>query len=106
MEVKNLFEPAVYTEITERVNRLSPESQRQWGKMTVSQMLAHCKEAFKVPLSEKRLPKLYPFALIGWMVKNKLYNDTPWKQGLPTAPNFIIKDERDFESEKNNYWSC
>jgi hypothetical protein len=49
MEVKNLFEPAVYTEITERVNRLSPESQRQWGKMTVSQMLAHCKEAFKVP---------------------------------------------------------
>ena len=100
MEVKNLFEPAVYTEITERVNRLSPESQRQWGKMTVSQMLAHCKEAFKVPLSEKRLPKLYPFALIGWLVKNKLYNDTPWKQGLPTAPNFIIKDERDFESEK------
>ena len=58
MEVKNLFESAVYSEIIERINRLTPESSRQWGKMTVSQMLAHCKEAFKVPLSEKRLPKL------------------------------------------------
>jgi hypothetical protein len=34
------------------------------------------------------------------MVKSKLYNDSPWKQNLPTAPNFIIKDERNVEHEK------
>ena len=38
--------------------------------------------------------------LIGWAFKKKLYNEDPWKKNLPTAPNFIIKDERDFETEK------
>jgi hypothetical protein len=68
--------------------------------MNIAQMLAHCKEAFTVPLSEKKLPRMFIGLLIGWAFKKKLYNDDPWKKNLPTAPNFIIKDERDFEKEK------
>ena len=98
--MKSLFDNNAYNEITQRLNNLSPASQKQWGKMNVAQMLAHCKEAFKVPLSDKSPPKIYPFALFGWMMKSKLYNDSPWGQGLPTAPNFIIKDERVFDKEK------
>ena len=98
--MKNLFDKDTYTEITSRINSLSPQSQRQWGKMNVAQMLAHCKEAFKVPLSDKKMPRMLIGLLIGWAFKNKLYNEEPWKRNLPTAPNFIIKDERDFEKEK------
>jgi Protein of unknown function (DUF1569) len=98
--LKNLFDKDAHTEITDRINSLSPQSQRQWGKMNVAQMLAHCKEAFKVPLRDKKIPRMFIGLLIGWAFKNKLYNDEPWKRNLPTAPNFIIKDERDFEKEK------
>lgn len=98
--MKNLFHKDAYSEITNRINSLTPETQRQWGKMNVAQMLAHCKEAFKMPLSEVRLPRMFIGLLIGWIFKKKLYNDDPWKKNLPTAPNFIIKDERDFEKEK------
>ena len=98
--MKNIFEVAVYNEITERVNRLSSNSSAQWGKMNVAQMLAHCKEAFKVPLSEKKLPRMFMGRLMGWVIKSKLYSDDPWKKNLPTAPNFIIKNERDFNPEK------
>lgn len=42
MEVKDLFDPAVKQEILDRINKLTPQSQRQWGKMDVAQMLAHC----------------------------------------------------------------
>ncbi len=98
--MKNLFDKPAYNEITERVNRLSPGSKAQWGKMTVSQMLAHCKEAFKVPLSDKKLPRIFAGILLGWLFKSKLYNEEPWKRNLPTAPNFIIKGDRDFEKEK------
>lgn len=98
--MKNLFDASVYAETRERLSRLQPGAQRVWGKMTVAQMLAHCRKAFRVPLSETQPPKLYPFALIGWLMKKKLYDDIPWKRGLPTAPAFIIKDERDFEKEK------
>src|SRR5688572_1910177 len=100
MLVKNLFETAPYEEAIARLNKLTPETQGLWGKMNVSQMLAHCKQAFKVPLSTKPIPRYLIGRLFGWMVKKKLYDDVPWKQGLPTAPSFIIKDERDFETEK------
>jgi Protein of unknown function (DUF1569) len=98
--MKNLFYKDTYTEIINRINNLTPNSQRQWGKMSPAQMLAHCKEAFKVPLSDIKMPRMFIGLLIGWAFKKKLYNDEPWKQNLPTAPNFIIKDERDFEKEK------
>ena len=105
LKMKNLFDAGVYNEITERINKLTPQSQRQWGKMNVAQMLAHCKEAFKVPLSDKKMPRMFLGLLVGWMIKAKLYNDSPWKRNLPTAPNFIIKDERDFEKEKKELTS-
>ncbi len=98
--MKNLFDKDIYSEILRRIDLLTPQSQRQWGKMNVAQMLAHCKEAFKVPLSDKKMPRMFIGLLLGWAIKKKLYNESPWKQNLPTAPNFIIKDERDLEKEK------
>ena len=98
--MKSLFDATAYNEIKERMNRLSPGSAAQWGKMNVAQMLAHCKEAFQVPLSEKKLPRMFMGRLMGWMIKSKLYSDDPWKKNLPTAPDFLIKDERDFNNEK------
>jgi hypothetical protein len=98
--MKSLFDNIAYTEIKNRMASLTAQSHRQWGKMDVAQMLAHCKEAFKVPLSEKSPPKIFPLYLIGWMMKSKLYNDSAWAKDLPTAPNFKITDPRDFEKEK------
>ena len=98
--MKSLFDREAYNEIMQRMGTLTPQSERQWGKMDVAQMLAHCKEAFKVPLSDKKMPRMFMGVLMAWMFKSKLYNDDPWKKNLPTAPNFIIKDERDFGGEK------
>ena len=100
MEIKNLYDSATYTETIDRVNKLSSDSHRRWGKMTVSQMLAHCKVAFNVPLSDKPLKGNFLLRLIGPAFKSQLYNDKQWKQGLPTSPDFVIKDERNFDTEK------
>ncbi len=98
--MKNLFSEDVHNEILQRMDALKNNVQAQWGKMNVAQMLAHCQEAFTVPLSEKPLKRNLLGLLLGWAFKSQLYNDKPWKQNLPTAPNFIIKNERDFEKEK------
>ena len=98
--MKSLFDKPTYDEIIGRINSLSSASQRQWGKMEVSQMLAHCKEAFKVPLSETKMPRMLMGRMLSWMVKPKMYGEAPWKKNLPTAPNFLIKDQRNFETEK------
>ncbi len=100
MEVKNLFDQQTYNETVGRLLSLTPESSRKWGKMDVAQMLAHCSQAFKVPLSEKPLPRMLIGRLFGWAFRRKLYDNTPWKTGLPTAPNFKIRDSRDFQKER------
>ena len=99
--MKSLFDREAYDEIVQRMGTLTPEAERQWGKMDVAQMLAHCKEALKVPLSDKKMPRMFMGVLMAWMFKSKLYNDEPWKKNLPTAPNFLIKDQRDFNGERN-----
>jgi len=54
--MQSLFEINTYNEVINRIDKLSPSATAQWGKMNVAQMLAHCKEAFKVPLSKKKYP--------------------------------------------------
>jgi hypothetical protein len=98
--MQSLFDQKTYNDVVERINLLSPSSTAQWGKMNVSQMLAHCKEAFKVPLSDKKMPRMFMGRLVGWLIKSKLYSEDPWKKNLPTAPNFLIKNERNFDDEK------
>ena len=98
--MKNLFDADAYNELLNRLNMLQPGSAPQWGKMDVAQMLAHCKVAFSVPLSEKKLPRLLLGRLVGWIIKSKLYDDDPWKKNLPTSPAFIMKGPKNFEAEK------
>lgn len=48
MEIKNLFDNIVKEELIERINRLTPETERKWGKMNVAQMLAHLQMQIEV----------------------------------------------------------
>ena len=98
--MKSLFDKEAYNEILQRMDALTPQSQRKWGKMEVAQMLAHCKEAFRVPLSDKKMPRLFIGRMLSWMIKSKMHNESPWKKNLPTAPDFLIKDQRNFDDEK------
>lgn len=38
----NIFNEADTVTFINRIQKLTPESQSQWGKMSVAQMLAHC----------------------------------------------------------------
>jgi Protein of unknown function (DUF1569) len=100
--MKSLFDTDTYNEVLQRLDNLTPQSQRKWGKMDVAQMLAHTAQTFKVPLSKKKLPRVFLGRLLGWIIKSKFYNDSPWKQNLPTSPDFMIKDQRIFDAEKKN----
>ncbi|MBC7874006.1 MAG: DUF1569 domain-containing protein [Ferruginibacter sp.] len=100
MEVKNLFEPAVKQDIINRIEKLTPETQRKWGKMDVGQMLAHCQMPLGVAVGKHKLKGNFFIKVIGKLVKKKLFNDEPFKQNLPTAGSFKMTTSKDFEKEK------
>ena len=102
MEIKNLFDTAVKQEITERVNKLTLQSQRQWGKMDVAQMLAHVQVPMGVALGTHTVKGNWLMKLILPLFKKNLYDEKPWKPGLPTDKTFIMTGQsKDFENEKN-----
>ncbi|MDX2045768.1 MAG: DUF1569 domain-containing protein [Chitinophagaceae bacterium] len=102
MEVKNLFDTSVKKEIIDRINKLSPQTLRQWGKMDVAQMLAHCQMPMGVALGKHKLKGSFIIKLLGPFFKKTLYNDKPFKRSLPTDKSFVITDAKDFEKEKNS----
>jgi len=101
MEIKNLFDPVVKQEIIERINKLSAQTQRQWGKMDVAQMLAHVQQPIEVAYGKRELKSHWLLKLIGPLFKTKLYNGQPYKQGLPTDRSYVMTGTvKDFEKEK------
>src|SRR5207244_3907217 len=89
-------------ELRERLQRLSPETKSRWGKMNSAQMLAHCSAGMQVPIGEMKV-KRSPLRLIGWMFKGMIRNGKPFSKNSPTAPEFVIADQRSFESEKKKF---
>lgn len=100
MEVKNLFDPITKQEIVDRINKLSNQSQRQWGKMDVAQILAHCQMPLSAAIGTHTLKRNFFLSLIGPMYKPMMYNNKPFKKNLPTDPSFKITDAKDFDKEK------
>lgn len=100
--MKSLFNEVEYSEIRKRVENLKPDNARQWGKMTIAQMLAHCSIGF-----EKAIGKL-PFEdksnfIMRTLVKKIVLNAV--KKGdlgknQKTFPDYEIKNDKDFETEK------
>lgn len=100
MEIKNLFDPTVKKDIIDRINNLTPATQRIWGKMDVAQMLAHCQVPMGVALGKHKLKRNPILGLIGPFFKSKLYEPKPFKRSLPTDKSFLMTDPKDFEKEK------
>jgi hypothetical protein len=100
--MNNLFEPTAAAEIIARLGKLKPESQAQWGKMNVSQMLAHCQAPFRVYFGDLKLKRVLAGFLFGRIAKKQMFSDKPWRRNLPTAKEFVVVDTRNFDEEKKN----
>jgi len=101
MSWNNLFDEKEANDSLQRIESLTPETQAQWGKMNVAQMLAHCNVAYDLTYTDKYpKPKGFQKFLIKLFAKNVVVGPKPYKKNSRTAPVFLIADQRDFEREK------
>lgn len=102
--MKDLFDPAVVEDVKGRILRLSPESERQWGTMSVAQMLAHCTSGVEMALgvlNPKRAS--FPGNVIGLLIKPLvLGDDKPMRRNSPSSRELFPVDpaQCDFERER------
>jgi len=98
--MKSMFNPSDCRELIDRLDKLTPATPAQWGKMNAAQMLAHAKTPLKVTFGELQLKRTWMGILFGNIAKKKLTGDQPFGRNLPTDKNFIVADQRSFEEEK------
>ena len=99
---KDFFTPTMLQAFTERINTLTPQSQRQWGTMTPDQMLHHLNLATGSAPGYFDLPDesyLLSRTLFKWILVD-LLSEQP--KGLQIPLNFKIPptEHFDFEHEK------
>jgi len=100
--MKNIFDSKDVAATIQRIESLQPDTQAQWGKMNVAQMLAHCNVAYDMAYTDK-YPKPGAIAkfFIKLFAKSAVVGPKPYPRNSRTAPQFIISDERDFAKEKD-----
>lgn len=97
----SVFDPQTNRDLFFRIDQLTPDTQPQWGKMNVAQMLAHCNVAYDITYG--KIPVEYNWfmrKMLSWFVKPIVVGNKPYKKNGQTAPVFLITDERDFAEEQ------
>ena len=96
-----IFERGETQKIIDRINLLSPNSEKIWGSMSVDQMLAYCNVTYTM-IYDDTIPKPNSFKkwLLKTFVKGVVVSDKPYKRSAQTAPEFIIEGSRNFHLEK------
>lgn len=100
--MKNLFEPSSVNEIKERIERLAPENERLWGRMTAAQMLAHCSAWMEMATGLNRPPRSLLGRVVGRFAKTSVLGEHPVRRNMPTEKSLIMDNERGFEEEQRN----
>ena len=83
---RTLLRPEARAEILRRIDTLTPQSERMWGRMTPHQMVCHLSDACRAALDERRVPvigTLWERTVIRYLA---IHTNVKWPQGVRTVP--------------------
>lgn len=99
--MKTLFDNSINVEIISRIEKLSPSSKAQWGKMKVEQMLAHLCLSFQANFGIIQLKRdLLLSTVFKPIARRILLGEKPFKKNMPTDKKVLPKGQVDFSEEK------
>ena len=99
--MEGLFNSVVLDQFLERVEKLSPDSQREWGKMNASQMVAHCARNLEMAMGERKYKQVFIGKILAPFVKPKFLNEArPLDKNTPTNPDMKFPEDVNFNEEK------
>ena len=82
MKTGNLTSTTDFQEIVGRINALTPNTQPQWGKMNVNQMVVHITDPFRDILGDRQTKPVVP-SLLQPIVRMMLLGKKPFQKMLP-----------------------
>lgn len=98
--MNNLFNPADVASIVERIEKLQLSSTRNWGKMNVAQMLAHCNKSLETAMGEDQFKQVFLGRILAPFVRASVLGKKPFGRNAPTDSSYIFRGDHDFGFEK------
>ena len=98
--MNSIYDKASNDAMIARINSLTSESKPLWGKMSVAQMLRHCKLASEVAFGKMDLKINFLMKFLGKLLKKKVFYGGDMGKNSPTAKEFIITENLDLETTK------
>lgn len=102
--MRNLLNPADQSALVERLKTLHPGSRRNWGQMTIHQVLPHMADPLRLALGEKSATH-NKSAFYNTFFGRMMAFYVPWPKGAPTAQEFIpgkgCTEPTSFEKDRN-----
>ncbi|MFL6467921.1 MAG: DUF1569 domain-containing protein [Pyrinomonadaceae bacterium] len=99
--MKSIFEKETCDELFARLGNVSPDCERQWGKMTPCQMMEHTARVLEMATSEQQpVKQIFLGKALGWMFKKSFLGEKPFGKNAPTGPDYVIKDEPELEATR------
>jgi hypothetical protein len=84
--MKSLANPSDRADIIHRLDVIGPESARQWGRMTVLEMVCHCGDALRVSMGDRQTKPIGNWFSRAIVKPAALWYPRPWPHGFPTVP--------------------
>ncbi len=95
------LDSSTLAEFEQRVNTIGPTRPRQWGTMSVAQMLAHLRIVFEISLEEREVTdesRAWLMPLL-WVLLFRVW--TNWPKGkIRASPQFLEHSADNVESER------
>jgi hypothetical protein len=82
----SLLDPIDRAAIHARLSRVTPQSERRWGRMSAHGMLCHLADSYGVPLAEKIASPATGLLQRTLLKFVALHTSVPWSRGFPTRP--------------------
>jgi hypothetical protein len=103
MSKANLHDRVARTTLVKRMEKVKSDSARQWGKMSVDQMVWHVNETLRMATGERIVPSKGFGPLKRALFKLVAFN-MPWPKGKAvTAPDLVAKDNYDLDVELRRF---
>lgn len=99
--MNNLYNEYDVKCILERIEKLTPNTKRQWGKMNAPQMLAHLNAFLETALNTNPQKRMFIGKILGRFLKATYLSKKQFLKNSPTGKNFIFNSSENFEHEKN-----
>jgi hypothetical protein len=89
--MQSAFSPDGYANLVSRIRQMTPETPRQWGTMSVSQMLDHMNIYMEIAANERKLGLAVPGVFRPLLRLVYLTWGFRFSRNLPTAP--VLKSQ-------------